>query len=117
VFNSKNNKVQEKENKYNFFAFTEVGAIIQNILYQIVKKDDRYINRLLSELNFGFVFGEQLILEYDFIQYCIDNENESNVLIDSYIKKNEIRLNTFESILKSSEVTLKDQLLTSQFVE
>lgn len=99
------------------FPFTEVGAILQNILYQLVRKDSRFVNRLLAEANFGFVFGEQLILEYDFIRHCIDNKIESMVLIDSYVKKNEIRLNTFEYVLRSSEVTLKDQLLNSAFIE
>ena len=81
------------------FPFTEIGAIIQNILYQIVKKNNRYLNRLLSEANFGFVFGEQLILEYDFITHCIEQKKESMVLIDSYVKKNEIRLNTYEALV------------------
>lgn len=40
------------------FPFTEIGAILQNILYQLVRKDSRYINQLLSEANFGFIFGE-----------------------------------------------------------
>jgi hypothetical protein len=39
------------------------------------------------------------------------------VLIDSYVKKNEIRLNTFEYLLRSSEETLKDELLASGFTE
>ena len=39
------------------------------------------------------------------------------VLIDSYVKKNEIRLNTFEYLLRSSEATLKDQLLKSAFMD
>lgn len=99
------------------FPFTEIGAIIQNILYQIVRKNSHFLNRLLAESNFGFVFGEHLILEYDFIRHCIDNKIESMVLIDSYVKKNEIRLNTYESVLRSSEVTLKDQFLNSAFIE
>jgi hypothetical protein len=56
-------------------------------------------------------------LEYDFIRHCIDNKIESMVLIDSYVKKNEIRLNTFEYLLRSSEETLKDELLASGFTE
>jgi len=108
---------RRKSNANTTFPFTEIGAILQNILYQLVRKDTRYGNRLLSEANFGFVFGEQLILEYDFIRHCIDNKIESMVLIDSYVKKNEIRLNTFEYLLRSSEETLKDQLLTSAFVD
>jgi hypothetical protein len=39
------------------------------------------------------------------------------VLIDSYVKKNEIRLNTFEYLLRSGESTLKDQLLASAFID
>lgn len=99
------------------FPFTEIGAILQNILYQLVRKDSRFVNRLLAEANFGFVFGEQLILEYDFVRHCIDNKIESLVLIDSYVKKNEIRLNTFEYLLRSSEDALKDQLLQSAFMD
>jgi len=99
------------------FPFTEIGALLQNILYQLVRCNSKTINQLLSEANFGFIFGEQLILEYDFIRHCIDNKIESLVLIDSYVKKNEIRLNTFEYLLRSSESTLKDQLLTSSFID
>ena len=83
------------------FPFTEIGAILQNILYQLVRKNEPFINQLLAEVDYGFVFGEQLILEYDFISHCIDNKIESMVLIDTYVKKNEIRLNTYEALLRS----------------
>jgi hypothetical protein len=39
------------------------------------------------------------------------------VLIDTYVKKNEIRLNTYESLLRSSEHTLKTQFIKSNFFE
>lgn len=117
AFNTAQNKKAQASRKYDMFPFTEIGAILQNILYQLVRRDSRFVNRLLAEANFGFVFGEQLILEYDFIRHCIDNKIESMVLIDSYVKKNEIRLNTFEYLLRSSEVSLKDQFLQSAFVE
>ena len=117
TFDKKKNKESQANRKYDMFPFTEIGALLQNILYQLVRKDSKTINQLLSEANFGFIFGEQLILEYDFIRHCIDNKIESLVLIDSYVKKNEIRLNTFEYLLRSSESTLKDQLLTSSFID
>ena len=37
--------------------------------------------------------------------------------MDSYVKKNEIRLNTFEFLLRSSEHTLKDQFIKSRFCD
>ena len=37
--------------------------------------------------------------------------------MDSYVKKNEIRVNTYEYLLRSSEHTLKDQLIQSNFWE
>lgn len=58
-----------------------------------------------------------MLLDYDFIRHCIDNCVESLVLMDSYVKKNEIRLNTFEYIMRSSETTIKDQLIKSNFCE
>lgn len=39
------------------------------------------------------------------------------VLMDSYVKKNEIRLNTFEYLLRSHEHTLKDQFIKSNFCD
>lgn len=117
AFNTKKNKQTQAQRKYDLFPFTEIGAILQSILYQLVRKDARHLNQLLSEADFGFIFGEQLVLEYDFIRHCIDNKIESMVLIDSYVKKNEIRLNTFEYLLRSSEPTLKDQLLRSPFLD
>ena len=82
-----------------------------------MRKNDAWVNELLAEVNFGFVFGEQLVLEYEFIRHCIDNKIESMVLIDTYVKKNEIRLNTYEHLLRSSEHTLKDQFVKSNFME
>merc|ERR1711865_717075 len=117
AFNTAQNKKAQASRKYDMFPFTEIGAILQNILYQLVRRDSRFLNQLLSEVDFGFVFGEQLVLEYDFIRHCIDNKIESLVLIDSYVKKNEIRLNTFEYLLRSGERTLKDQLLASAFID
>mmetsp|Transcript_3683 Transcript_3683/g.6271 ORF Transcript_3683/g.6271 Transcript_3683/m.6271 type:complete len:392 (+) Transcript_3683:252-1427(+) len=101
--------------EYQQFPFTEIGAILQNILYQLVRKNSKLLNQLLSQANFGFVFGQQLILEYEFVRSCIDKKIESMVLIDSYVKKNEIRLNTLEYLLRSSEKSLKDQFLASPF--
>jgi len=49
-----------------------------------------------------------MLLEYDFMRHCIDNKVESLVLIDSYVKKNEIRLNTFEYLLRNGRQELKD---------
>jgi len=37
--------------------------------------------------------------------------------MDSYVKKNEIRLNTFEYLLRSHEHTLKDQFIKSNFAD
>lgn len=115
TFNDRTNRNVQNKRRFEIFEMTEVGAILQNILYQLVKKNDNFLNQLLSEANFGFVFGEQLILEFDFIRHCIDNQIESMVLMDSYVKKNEIRLNTFEYLLRSHEHTLKDQFIKSNF--
>ena len=38
-------------------------------------------------------------------------------MIDTYVKKNEIRLNTYEALLRSSEHTLKTQFIKSNFFE
>ena len=62
----------------------------------------------MSEANFGRVFGEQMVLDYEFIRYCIDQKLETAVMMDQFVKKNEIRLNSFEHLLRSSETTLKD---------
>jgi hypothetical protein len=117
AFNTKANSEAQQHRKYDMFPFTEIGAILQNILYQLVRKDEPLTNQLLAEADFGFVFGEQLILEYDFIKHCIDNKIESMVLIDTYVKKNEIRLNTFEALLRSHEHSLKTQFIKSNFFE
>lgn len=95
------------EKRFYTFPFTPVSATLQNILYQLVRADKPLLNKLLSEANFGFVFGEQLVLDYEFIRHSIDHRIESMVLVDSYVKKNEVRLNTFEYLLRSSEHTLK----------
>lgn len=83
----------------------------------MVRLNKPHLNELLAEANFGFVLGEQLLLDYDFVRHCIDNCVESMVLLDTYVKKNEIRLNSLEYLLRSHEHTLKDQLLKSNFLE
>ena len=55
----------------------------------------------MSEANFGRVFGEQMVLDYEFIRYCIDHKLETTVLMDTFVKKNEIRLNSFEYLKRS----------------
>jgi hypothetical protein len=117
TFNDRENRKTQSKRKYEIFPLTDIGSILQNIQYQLVRANDPFINQLLSEANFGFVFGEQLLLEYDFVRHCIDNCVESMVLIDSYVKKNEIRLNTLEYLLRSHEHTLKDQFIKSNFCE
>ena len=108
TFDDRKNRQTQSKRKFEIFPLTDIGSILQNIQYQLVRQNDPYINQLLSDANFGFVFGEQLLLEYDFVRHCIDNCVESMVLMDSYVKKNEIRLNTFEYLLRSHEHTLKD---------
>jgi hypothetical protein len=103
--------------RFDILPFTDVGAILQNILCQLLRKNDYFLNTLLSECNFGCVFGEQVLLEYELIRHCIDSKVESLVLMDSYVKKNEIRVNTFEYLLRNSEHSLKDQLVQSNFWE
>ena len=71
----------------------------------------------MSEANFGRVFGEQMVLDYEFIRYCIDQKLETAVMMDQFVKKNEIRLNSFEHLLRSSESTLKDQFVHSNFCD
>lgn len=54
----KNNRESQQLRKYDMFPFTEIGAILQNIMYHLVRKNDNFINQLLAEVDFGFVFGE-----------------------------------------------------------
>jgi len=58
TFHDRENKKVQSKRTFEMFKMTEVGAILQNILYQLVKKNDVFLNKLLSEANFGFVFGE-----------------------------------------------------------
>jgi hypothetical protein len=44
--------------RFDILPFTDVGAILQNILCQLLRKNDHFLNTLMSECNFGFVFGE-----------------------------------------------------------
>jgi len=57
------------------------------------------------------------MLEYEFLKHCIDNNIEGLVLIDTFVKKNEIWLNTFQEILKNSEPQLRQQFIKSGIIE
>lgn len=94
IFN-KDHKQAAPKKKYDAYPFNKIGSVIFNILYKLVKWNDPFINEILTEANFGYKFGEFLMLEYDFLRHCIDNNIEGLVLIDTFVKKNEIRLNTF----------------------
>ena len=89
------NKDQAPTKKYDAFPFNKIGTVILNILFKLVKANDPFLNQILIEANFGYWFGEFLMLEYDFLKHCIDYNIEGLVLIDTFVKKNEIRLNTF----------------------
>lgn len=98
IFNTreyKGVKGKKKIKKYDAFPFNKIGTILMNTLFKLIKKDDPFLNEILAEANFGFKFGEYLLLEYEFLKHCIDNNIEGLVLIDTFVKKNEIRLNTF----------------------
>jgi hypothetical protein len=60
-----------------------------------------HINELLAFANFGEILGEQLLLDYEFVGHCVDNCAESPGLLNSYVKKNETRLNTVEFLLRN----------------
>jgi hypothetical protein len=46
--NSGKTKKFENQRKADMFPFTEIGAILQNIFYQLIRKDNRFINVLLA---------------------------------------------------------------------
>jgi hypothetical protein len=98
------------------FPLTEHGAILQNIQFLLVRMNKSHINELLAFANFGKVLGNQLLLDYEFVCHCVDNCAENPSLLNSYVKKNEVRLNTVEFLLRNHEHTLKDQLLKSSFL-
>ena len=94
IFN-KDHKQPPPSKKYDAFPFNKIGSVILNILFKLIKWNDPFLNQILTEANFGYKFGEFLMLEYDFLRHCIDNDIEGLVLIDTFVKKNEIWLNSF----------------------
>ena len=46
TFDDRSNKKIQNKRKFEMFEMTEVGAILQNILYQLVKKNDNFLNQL-----------------------------------------------------------------------
>lgn len=58
TFNDKVNIHEQEKHRFENFPFTSIGAILQSIQYQLVKKNDKFLNQLLAEANFGFIFGE-----------------------------------------------------------
>lgn len=44
TFNDKMNKKVENRRRFECFEMTDIGAILQNILYQLVKKNDPFLN-------------------------------------------------------------------------
>ena len=49
--------------------------------------------------------------------HCMDHHIEGIVLIDTFVKKNEIRVNSFEALLANKEKNLHSQFLSSGFLE
>jgi|JI10StandDraft_1071094.scaffolds.fasta_scaffold394449_1 hypothetical protein len=89
IFN-KTYKQASPSKKYDAYPFNKIGTVLLNILFKLVKKNDQFLNQILTEANFGYRFGEFLMLEYDFLKHCIDSNIEGLVLIDTFVKKNEI---------------------------
>lgn len=88
-----------KERKYDIFPFSRAGTYIQNIICHLIRKNSSEINGLLNEAVVGEVLGQWLILDLNFMAHCIDHRIEGIVLIDTFVKKNEIRINSFEALL------------------
>lgn len=44
TFNDRMNKKVQNKRRFESFEMTEIGAILQNILYQMVKKNDAFLN-------------------------------------------------------------------------
>lgn len=57
------------------------------------------------------------MLEYEFLRHTIENQIEGLVLLDTFVKKNEIRLNTFEQILVNTEQSFRTQFIKSGIIE
>ena len=81
TFDDRKNLQTQSKRKFEIFTLTDIGSILQNSQYQLLRQNDPYINQLFSEVNFGFVFGEKLLLELDFVKHCIENCVESMVLM------------------------------------
>lgn len=58
AFNAKGAKQVQKDRRFDTFPLTDLGAILQNIEYQLVRMNKPHLNELLAEANFGFVLGE-----------------------------------------------------------
>lgn len=112
-----NHKGGKETKKYDAFPFNKIGCILLNTLFKLLRADDPLLNELLCEANFGIKFGEILMLEYDFLRHCIDHNIEGLVLVDTFVKKNEIRLNMFQEFLKTSEPELRNQFIESGVIE
>lgn len=44
TFNDRANKKVQNKRRFEMFEMTEVGAILQNIQYQLIKKNDTFLN-------------------------------------------------------------------------
>jgi hypothetical protein len=82
LYNKMQTKKHEKENKYHICPFSRIGVQIQNILLILLSKNNSFLNQLLVEANFGYIFGDQLLMQYEYMRKSIDAQVDRHTIMD-----------------------------------
>lgn len=117
LYNQKKIRQIEQEHKFDNSPFMKLTIVLQHIIAILLKRNEDKINKQLEDLNFGQIFGEHLILQYEFLKLTIDSQAERLGLLDIYVEQNYNRLSILGYLLSSHSSTLKNQFLKSHFLE
>eukprot|EP00828_Plagiopyla_frontata_P026718 TRINITY_DN34875_c0_g1_i1.p1 TRINITY_DN34875_c0_g1~~TRINITY_DN34875_c0_g1_i1.p1 ORF type:complete len:376 (-),score=54.28 TRINITY_DN34875_c0_g1_i1:57-1184(-) len=93
-----------------------IAYSFQRIFMLLIKNKHPFYISLVNAINYGQYFVTLVKRQYFLINLYIKTKTENIHLLDNYVEEANIRLQTFESIIKSNNSQLKQQFITTQFI-
>ena len=88
-----------------------ICIIIQKIIVNLLKLNDEFYNNLFIKAKFGFLLGELLLSQYQFLSNVFDKKKNDINIFNNYILENKLRAQFIEGILENSKDEIKLQFL------
>ena len=106
ITNNPQQNIQQMNKMYHLICI-----IIQKIIVNLLKLNDEFYNNLFIKAKFGFLLGELLLSQYQFLSNVFDKKKNDINIFNNYILENKLRAQFIEGILENSKDEIKLQFL------